>query len=94
MDPTNIFDLPNTSLLFWEIVIFLILTVLLYLFVYRPIRDRVRRNEIRQRRQPDERTISQQITDYRIERLRRALCGAGASLHATSRGCSLCCGPS
>lgn len=73
MDPTNIFDLPNTSLLFWEIVTLLILTVLLYLFVYRSIRDRIRRDEIRQRRQPAGRTISQPTTDDRIERLRRAL---------------------
>lgn len=73
MDPTNIFDLPNTSLLFWEIVTLLILTVLLYLFVYRSIRDRIRRDEIRQHRQSVEPTSTRPTTDDRIERLRRAL---------------------
>lgn len=73
MDPTNIFYLPNVSLLFWEIVTFLILTVLLYLFVYRPIQALILRDDIRQRRQPAERTIPRPITDDKIERLRRAL---------------------
>ncbi len=29
MDPTGIFDLPNTSLIFWEVITFLILLGLL-----------------------------------------------------------------
>ena len=40
-DPTGIFDLPNTSLIFWEIITFLILLFLLYRYVYPPIRDQI-----------------------------------------------------
>ena len=48
MDPTGIFDLPNTSLIFWEIITFAILLFLLYRYVYPPIRDRIlqRQSEI------------------------------------------------
>jgi F-type H+-transporting ATPase subunit b len=49
-DPTGIFDLPNTSLIFWEIITFLILLFLLYRYVYPPIRDQIqhRQSEIEQ----------------------------------------------
>jgi F-type H+-transporting ATPase subunit b len=48
MDPTGIFDLPNTSLIFWEIITFLILLFLLYRYVYPLIRDQIyqRQSEI------------------------------------------------
>ena len=50
MDPTGIFDLPNTSLIFWEIITFAILLFLLYRYVYPPIRDQIqhRQSEIEQ----------------------------------------------
>ncbi len=44
-DPTGIFDLPNTSLIFWEIITFLILLFLLWRYVYPPIRDQIRRRQ-------------------------------------------------
>ena len=45
-----IFDLFNTSLIFWEIVTFVILLFLLYRYVYPPIRDQIqhRQSEIEQ----------------------------------------------
>ena len=45
MDPTGIFDLPNTSLIFWEIITFAILLFLLYRYVYPPIRDRIQQRQ-------------------------------------------------
>lgn len=45
MDETGIFDIPNTSLIFWEVITFAILLFLLYRYVYPPIRDRI---ELRQ----------------------------------------------
>jgi F-type H+-transporting ATPase subunit b len=44
-DQTGIFDLPNTSLIFWEIITFLILLFLLWRYVYPPIRDQIRRRQ-------------------------------------------------
>src|ERR687886_2749231 len=49
-----IFDLPNTSLIFWEIITFLILILLLIRYVYPPIRD-----QIRQRQSEIERAIDE-----------------------------------
>ncbi len=40
-----IFDLINTSLIFWEIITFAILLFLLYRFVYPPIRDQIRKRQ-------------------------------------------------
>src|SRR5215207_7239349 len=40
-----IFDLFNTSLIFWEIVTFVILLFLLYRYVYPPIRDQIQRRQ-------------------------------------------------
>ena len=54
LDPTGIFDLPNTSLIFWEVVTFLVLLGLLYWFVWPPIRD-----TIRQRQQSIEQAIDE-----------------------------------
>jgi F-type H+-transporting ATPase subunit b len=45
MDPTGIFDLPNTSLIFWELITFAILLFLLYRYVYPPIRDQIQRRQ-------------------------------------------------
>ena len=73
MDSTSIFDLPSVGPFFWEIVTFLVLTILLYFLAYRRIWDRIRRDEIRQRRQPVERSTTQPNADDRIERLRRTL---------------------
>ena len=44
-DQSGIFDLPNTSLIFWEIITFLILLFLLWRYVYPPIRDQIRRRQ-------------------------------------------------
>jgi F-type H+-transporting ATPase subunit b len=45
MDDTGIFDLFNTSLIFWEIVTFAILLFLLWRYVYPPIRDQILRRQ-------------------------------------------------
>ena len=52
LDPTGIFDLGNTSLIFWEIITFLILLFLLVRYVYPPIRK-----QIQQRQEQIERSI-------------------------------------
>ena len=44
-DPTGIFDLGNTSLIFWTFVTFLVLLFLLYRYVYPPIRDQIQRRQ-------------------------------------------------
>src|ERR687898_400273 len=44
-DETGIFDLPNTSLIFWEVITFLILLFLLWRYVYPPIRDQILRRQ-------------------------------------------------
>src|SRR5918997_263581 len=41
LDPTGIFDLGNTSLIFWTVVTFLILVALLVRYVYPPIRKQI-----------------------------------------------------
>src|ERR671913_70321 len=48
-DETGIFDLFNTSLIFWEIITFVILLFLLYRYVYPPIRDEARKQGEAQR---------------------------------------------
>ena len=45
LDPTGIFDLGNTSLIFWEVITFAILLFLLYRYVYPPIRDQIQRRQ-------------------------------------------------
>lgn len=45
MDDTGIFDLFNTSLIFWEIVTFALLLFLLWRYVYPPIRDQILRRQ-------------------------------------------------
>lgn len=47
LDPTGIFDLINTSLIFWEIVTFAILLFLLIKYVYPPIRDMIQTRQAR-----------------------------------------------
>ena len=58
MDPTGIFDIPNTSLIFWEVITFSILLFLLYRYVFPPIRDRIqqRQNDIERAIEEAERT--------------------------------------
>ena len=50
LDPTGIFDLGNTSLIFWEVITFAILLFLLVRYVYPPIRNQIEeaRGESRQ----------------------------------------------
>ncbi len=45
MDDTGIFDLFNTSLIFWEIITFVLLLFLLWRYVYPPIRDQILRRQ-------------------------------------------------
>ncbi len=45
LDPTGIFDLGNTSLIFWEVITFLILLVLLIRYVYPPIRKQIQHRQ-------------------------------------------------
>lgn len=42
---SGVFDLPNVSLIFWEVVAFAILLSLLYWFVFPPIRDQIRNRQ-------------------------------------------------
>ena len=50
LDPTGIFDLGNTSLIFWEVITFFILLFLLIRYVYPPIRKQIqdRQSQIEQ----------------------------------------------
>src|SRR5215213_4662265 len=54
LDPTGIFDLGNSSLIFWEVITFLILLFLLVRYVYPPIR-----NQIEERQAEIERAIDE-----------------------------------
>jgi F-type H+-transporting ATPase subunit b len=54
LDPTGIFDLGNTSLIFWELITFAILLFLLYRYVYPPIRDQIQRRQSEIERAIDE----------------------------------------
>jgi F-type H+-transporting ATPase subunit b len=54
LDPTGIFDLGNTSLIFWEVITFLILLFLLIRYVYPPIRDQIRERQSQIERSIDE----------------------------------------
>src|SRR5215213_1717320 len=54
LDPTGIFDLGNTSLIFWEIITFLILLFLLVRYVYPPIRNQIRERQAQIERSIDE----------------------------------------
>ena len=70
MGSSGVFDLPNVSLIFWEIITFSILIALLYWFVYPPIRDRIqsRQSQIEQAIDEAEKTRSEArelLADYR-----------------------------
>jgi F-type H+-transporting ATPase subunit b len=54
LDPTGIFDLGNTSLIFWEIITFLILLFLLVRYVYPPIRRQIQERQSQIERSIDE----------------------------------------
>src|ERR687893_425344 len=76
IDPKGIFDLPNTSLIFWEVITFLILLALLYWFVYPPIRDQIRQRQHSIEQAIDEaektrREARELLEDYR-QQVRRA----------------------
>ena len=51
---SGIFDLFNTSLIFWEVITFAILLFLLYRYVYPPIRDRIQQRQSEIERAIDE----------------------------------------
>ncbi|CAN5760322.1 hypothetical protein BH23ACT11_BH23ACT11_22670 [soil metagenome] len=70
MGGSGVFDLPNVSLIFWEVVTFAILLGLLYRFVFPPIRDRIqqRQSQIEQAIDAAEKTRSEArelLADYR-----------------------------
>jgi F-type H+-transporting ATPase subunit b len=54
IDPKGIFDLPNTSLIFWEIIVFAILLFLLVKYVYPPIKDQIQKRQAEIERSIDE----------------------------------------
>jgi F-type H+-transporting ATPase subunit b len=45
LDPTGVFDIVNTSLIFWEIVTFAILVFLLIRYVFPPIRRQIEQRQ-------------------------------------------------
>src|SRR5215208_3372161 len=45
MDETGIFDILNTSLIFWEVITFFILLFLLVRYVYPPIREQIQERQ-------------------------------------------------
>lgn len=45
MDETGIFDIPNTSLIFWEIIAFALLLFLLIRYVFPPIREQIQKRQ-------------------------------------------------
>lgn len=45
MDETGIFDIPNTSLMFWEVVTFALLLIALIKYVYPPVRDMIQERQ-------------------------------------------------
>src|SRR3712207_9199939 len=45
LDPTGIFDLIKTSLLFWDLVTFALLLFLVIRYVYPPIRDQIQKRQ-------------------------------------------------
>ncbi|MBA2714993.1 MAG: F0F1 ATP synthase subunit B, partial [Rubrobacteraceae bacterium] len=54
LDPTGIFDLGNTSLIFWEVITFFILLFLLIRYVYPPIRKQIQDRQAQIERSIDE----------------------------------------
>ena len=54
LDPTGIFDLGNTSLIFWEVITFFILLFLLVRYVYPPIRKQIQERQAEIERSIDE----------------------------------------
>ena len=54
MDETGIFDILNTSLIFWEVITFFILLFLLVRYVYPPIRKQIQERQSEIERSIDE----------------------------------------
>src|SRR5918995_1409788 len=54
MDETGIFDILNTSLIFWEVIAFFILLFLLIRYVYPPIRRQIQERQAEIERSIDE----------------------------------------
>src|ERR687895_119904 len=54
MDETGIFDILNTSLIFWEVIAFFILLFLLARYVYPPIREQIQERQAEIERAIDE----------------------------------------
>ena len=73
MDPTGIFDLPNTSLIFWEIITFAILLFLLYRYVYPPIRDRIQQRQSEIERAIDEAQLTRSEARELLAEYRRQI---------------------
>src|ERR687894_192209 len=67
MDETGIFDILNTSLIFWEVITFFILLFLLVRYVYPPIREQIQERQSQIERAIDEAEYRRQIEEARGE---------------------------
>lgn len=73
LDPTGIFDLINTSLIFWEIVTFAIVLFLLTRYVYPPIRDMIQARQSRIEEAIDEAQKTRSEAKELLDEYRRQL---------------------
>ena len=73
MDPTGIFDIPNTSLIFWEVVTFALLLVVLIRYVFPPIRDQIRNRQSQIERAIDEAEKTRKEARELLEEYRRQI---------------------
>src|SRR5919202_68888 len=69
----TVFDITNTSLLFWELVTFLILIFLLIRYVYPPIRDQIRQRQSEIERAIDEAQKTRQEARELLAEYRRQI---------------------
>src|SRR5919112_1821480 len=73
LDPTGIFDLGNTSLIFWEVVTFFILLALLVWFVFPPIRKQIQERQAEIERSIDEAEKTRADARERLAEYRRQI---------------------
>lgn len=73
IDPKGIFDLPNTSLIFWEVITFAILLFLLVRYVYPPIRDTIQKRQAEIERSIDEAEMTRKEARELLAEYRRQL---------------------
>lgn len=73
IDPTGIFDLPNTSLIFWEVITFAILLFLLVRYVYPPIKEQIQKRQSEIERSIDEAEMTRKEARELLAEYRRQL---------------------